>query len=143
MTRSGETGETGEMTVAECLRLLDSVPVGRMVFTDATGPAAHPVNFLRHGPSIIVRTGAGPKLEAARRGDLVAFEADRVDADTRTGWSVLVVGRAEVVTDVDELIAVLDVAHRPWVRRRGAHVVRIAAHRITGRRLVLDPTGDG
>ncbi|MHC1557811.1 pyridoxamine 5'-phosphate oxidase family protein [Actinomycetospora sp. C-140] len=135
--------ETDELTVGECSRLLDTVPVGRMVFTEDDAPAVHPVNFLRHENSIIVRTGAGPKLEAARRGDVVAFEADEIDADARAGWSVLVVGRAEVVNDVDELLAVLDVGHRPWVRRRGAHVLRITARRVTGRRLVLDPEGGG
>jgi uncharacterized protein len=131
--------ELGALTVDECLRMLDTVPIGRMVFTEGPLPAVHPVNFLRHGNSIIVRTGPGSKLDAARRGDLIAFEADRVDPDSRTGWSVLVVGRAEVVNDIEQLVAVLDSAHRPWVRGRGAHVLRITAQRITGRRLELDP----
>ena len=133
--------EIDEMTTGECTALLDSVPVGRMVFTEDGAPAVHPVNFVRHGSSIIVRTGPGAKLEAAQRGDVVAFEADQIDPDSHTGWSVLVVGRAEVVNDVDQLVAVLDVGHRPWVRRRGAHVLRITARKITGRRLVLDPGG--
>lgn len=131
--------EIGELTVDECLRLLDTVPIGRMVFTEGVLPAVHPVNFLRDGNSIIVRTGPGGKLDAARRGDVVAFEADQVDPDTHSGWSVLVVGRVEVVNDVDELVAVLDLAHRPWARNRGAHVLRITAQRVTGRRLELEP----
>jgi hypothetical protein len=34
---------------------------------------------------------------------VVAFEADQVDTSTRTGWSVLVVGRASVIEDIEEL----------------------------------------
>ncbi|GAA4783360.1 pyridoxamine 5'-phosphate oxidase family protein [Actinomycetospora chlora] len=132
-----------ELAPPECLRLLDTAPVGRMVFLEGALPVAHPVNFLRHGSSVIVRTGPGAKLDAARRRDLVAFEADHIDPDTHTGWSVLLVGRAEVVNDVDQLLAVLDLAHRPWVRGRGAHVLRITAQRITGRRLVRDGGLDG
>jgi nitroimidazol reductase NimA-like FMN-containing flavoprotein (pyridoxamine 5'-phosphate oxidase superfamily) len=134
--------ETRTLPVGECLRLLDTTPIGRLVFTEHALPAVHPVNFLRHGRSIIVRTGAGSKLDAARRGDVVAFEADHIDPDSRTGWSVMVVGHASVVDDVDRLVAVLDLEHRPWVRDRGAHVVQISAERITGRRLVLDPLED-
>jgi hypothetical protein len=59
------------------------------------------------------------------------------------GWSVLVLGRAGVINNVEELLTVLDVEHRPWVRARGGHVIRISAQRITGRRLVLDPPEGG
>jgi nitroimidazol reductase NimA-like FMN-containing flavoprotein (pyridoxamine 5'-phosphate oxidase superfamily) len=130
--------EIETLPVSECLRLLETVPIGRMVFTERALPVVHPVNFLRHGNSVVIRTGAGTKLDAARRGDLVAFEADHVDPDSHAGWSVLIVGRAAVVNDVDQLLAVLDIEHRPWVRGRSAQVIRITAERITGRRLVLD-----
>lgn len=132
--------ETEALPVAECWRRLASVPIGRMVFTERALPAVHPVNFLVHGHSVIIRTGPGTKLEAARRGDVVAFEADHVDPETRTGWSVLVVGHAAVVRDVDRLVAVVDIEHRPWVQGRGLHVIEVAGERVTGRRLVLDRT---
>ena len=54
----------------------------------------------------------------------------------------MLVGHARVVNDVERLLAVLDPHHRPWARGRGAHFVRIAAERITSRRLVLDPMRD-
>lgn len=134
--------ENETLTVGECLRLLDTTPVGRLVFTEKALPAVHPVNFLRHGRSIIVRTGPGSKLDAARRGDVVAFEADCIDSGTHTGWSVMVVGHATLVNDVDRLVAVLDQEHRPWARGRGTHVIEVSAERVTGRRLVLDPSPD-
>lgn len=133
------TREVEALPVARCLQLLETAPVGRLVFTEHALPAVHPVNFLRHEDSIVIRTGPGPKLEAAVRGDVVAFEADHIDPASHAGWSVLVIGRAAVVDDVEELLAVLDVRRRPWVRGRGGHVIRVSADRITGRRLVLDP----
>jgi uncharacterized protein len=130
--------ETEALTVTECWQRLASVPVGRVAFTEGPLPAVHPVNFLVHGGSVIIRTGPGAKLDAARRGDVLAFEADHIDPETRTGWSVLVVGHAAVVNDIDRLIAVLDPQHRPWVHGRGVHVIELAGERVTGRRLVLD-----
>jgi nitroimidazol reductase NimA-like FMN-containing flavoprotein (pyridoxamine 5'-phosphate oxidase superfamily) len=134
-----ESRETETLSTCECLRLLDTTPVGRLVFTEKALPAVHPVNYLRQGRSIILRTGPGSKLDAARRGDVVAFQADQIDPDSRTGWSVMAIGHATVVNDVERLVTVLDHQHRPWVRGRGAHVVQILVERITGRRLVLDP----
>jgi hypothetical protein len=47
---------------------------------------------------------AGSKLAAALRGAPVAFEADGVDQDHQVGgWSVVVRGRAEEITDEDKL----------------------------------------
>lgn len=119
----------------ECLRLLDSVPFGRMVFTEDALPAVHPVNHAVVGSDVIIRT-EGQKLDAARRGDVVAFQADSIDVEARTGWSVLVIGRTSVVTDIEELVRVLDPERRPWVRGRGRHTIRIAGEWITGRRFV-------
>ena len=138
----GASREIETLPVDACLKLLDTTPVGRLVFTENALPVVHPVNFLRQGRTIIVRTGPGAKLDAARRGDVLAFEADHIDPTSQTGWSVMVVGRASVINDVDRLLAVLDYRHRPWVNGRGAHVMQVSAQRITGRRLVLDPWQD-
>lgn len=129
--------EAEAISVAECRRLLESVPVGRLVFTEGALPAVHPVNFVMAGPDVIIRTGPGPKLEAAKRGDVLAFQADAIDPVSRTGWSVLLIGHASVVVDVDRLVSVVDAEHRPWVRGRSTHVIQIAGERITGRRLAL------
>ncbi|MDQ3887130.1 MAG: pyridoxamine 5'-phosphate oxidase family protein [Actinomycetota bacterium] len=137
------TLEAETISEAECLRLLQTVPVGRMVFTENALPAVHPVNFVLSGRDVIIRTGSGPKLDAALRRDVVAFEADDIDMAARTGWSVLVVGHAAVIRDIERLVEVLDPQHRPWVRERGEHVVQVTGERITGRRLVLGRVGSG
>lgn len=135
----GDSGrELASLPAAECWRLLGSVRVGRVVFTEGGLPAVHPVNFVLAGSDVIVRTAAGSKLDAAERGDVLAFQTDVIDPVSRSGWSVLVIGHSSVVDDVERLAEVVDVEHRPWVRGRDRHVIQIAGERVTGRRLLLD-----
>jgi hypothetical protein len=49
----------------------------------------------------------------------------------------VVLGRAEPVTDVDELVALADPTTRPWVAGRFDRAIRIRVEQITGRRLDL------
>jgi hypothetical protein len=72
----------------ECLALMASVPVGRIIYTRRALPAVELVNFtLDHG-DIVIRTDRSGKLAAAARGAVVAFEADQLDLAGQTGWSV-------------------------------------------------------
>jgi nitroimidazol reductase NimA-like FMN-containing flavoprotein (pyridoxamine 5'-phosphate oxidase superfamily) len=119
---------------AECLALLRTAPLGRIVFTDQAMPAVLPVNFSVWDGSLLIRTGAGSKLAAATRNAVVAFEADDIDAETGKGWSVVVIGRSGVVEHPKELADAEEVAPRPWVGGRN-HLVRIAIGSISGRRI--------
>ncbi len=83
--------------VDESLELLDSVPCGRLAYVDAGVPVIVPVNHGVDGTVLVVRSLDGGKLGAAIFEKPVAFEADDLDAATRTGWSVVVRGRAEVL----------------------------------------------
>ena len=65
---------------------------------------------------------------------MVAFEADELDADLRTGWSVTVVGHAEPITAVDQLVELSGTFLQPWVEGRRDHFVRIRTEKMTGRR---------
>ena len=60
----------------ECLRLLASVPVGRVGFVADGEVVVLPVNQLVDGQDVIFRTAHGSKLSAAEGQDLAAFEAD-------------------------------------------------------------------
>lgn len=135
----GWTHEIEELSPQECWRLLGTMPVGRLVYVDGGAPVAHPVNFVKAGADVIIRTGPGGNLRAAERGDMVAFQADEIDLTTRAGWSVLLTGPASVVQNVDDLVAVLDPYTRPWAQGRGEHVLRVTGKRITGRRLTVKP----
>lgn len=121
---------------AECLRLLGTVAVGRIVFTESALPAIQPVNFTLDGTDVIFRTSGGGKLAAAVAGTVVAFEADDIDPVTRSGWSVVVVGHASLICDIDRLVALASPDSRPWVTGRTNHVIRIKVERVTGRRLM-------
>ncbi|NVI91726.1 pyridoxamine 5'-phosphate oxidase family protein [Actinomadura sp. BRA 177] len=84
---------------AECVALLRSAPVGRVVYTDQALPAIQPVTFVLDGDeAVVVRTAPGSKFDAALRGAIVAFEVDAFDPAARTGWSVTAVGQARATT---------------------------------------------
>ena len=123
----------------ECMSRLASVPFGRVVFTQRALPAIRPVNHLVDGGHVIIRTDLGSAVgSAAGLGTVVAFEADAIDAETRTGWSVVVTGVAQVVTEPQELARYLDRLH-PWVAGERTWVIRIPAELVTGYELVPEP----
>jgi nitroimidazol reductase NimA-like FMN-containing flavoprotein (pyridoxamine 5'-phosphate oxidase superfamily) len=128
---------------AQCLDLLDTVRVGRLVFTEDGLPAVQPVNFRMCGGEPVIRVAGGTKLRAAVGNAVVAFEADELDPDLRTGWSVTVVGHASVITDVVELVELSGVWLQPWVGGRRDHFIRIRTERITGRVLAMASTRPG
>jgi uncharacterized protein len=130
-----ETAELTELRRTDCLRLLAGGVVGRVVFTDAALPAAHPVTYLLDGEEVVFRTAGGGKLAAATVGRVVAFEVDEIDLTTRTGWSVLGVGEAYEVTDPQRLADLATRMPPPWAPDRRAHTVAVPLQRLTGRRL--------
>jgi hypothetical protein len=54
------------------------------------------------GQTIVFRTDPGSKLRGLDRIPAVCFEADGINLDDHTGWSVLVTGRAVEVTGAEE-----------------------------------------
>ena len=118
----------------QCLDLLQGVRVGRLVLTEDEVPAVQPVNFRLWRDDVVIRVAGGAKLAAATQNLVVAFEADELDQDLRTGWSVTVVGHAQQITDVDELVEVAGTFVQPWVDGKRDHFVRIHSEKITGRR---------
>ena len=85
------------------------------------------------------RTSPGSKLSAAARGAVVAFEVDDYQAADRSGWSVLAIGRAEVVLDLDLTFRVLAARLEPFVEGFRSSIVRIEPTLLSGRRLVHTP----
>ncbi|MCK0177230.1 MULTISPECIES: pyridoxamine 5'-phosphate oxidase family protein [Mycobacteriaceae] len=118
----------------QCLDLLQDARVGRLVFTEDGAPAVHPVNFRLWHDDVVFRVAGGAKLAVAGSAELVAFEADELDPDHHTGWSVVVVGHAEEITDVDEMVEVSGTFVQPWVDGRRDHFIRIRSAKMTGRR---------
>ena len=128
----------GELSERECLNRLASTPVGRIAFSQNALPAVVPVNFVLDDDHIMFRTTPGSKLDTAVRGAIVAFEADHIDPDTRTGWSVLVVGRCSHETDPAVIKRLDQFPLDPWLPDPTNHFVRIYCDQITGRVLGAD-----
>ena len=122
-----------------CLRLLESVPVGRVSFFSIGGEVVTlPVNHAVDGQEVVFRTDRGSKLSASYRQDHVAFEADDYDPETRTGWSVLIKGRAEVIREDSEIQRLRQLGLHPWVTAvEHPFWIRIRPTSITGRHTPL------
>ncbi|WP_328437224.1 pyridoxamine 5'-phosphate oxidase family protein [Streptomyces sp. NBC_00444] len=125
----------------EALRLLGSVSLGRIVFTQHALPTVRPVNHVLIDGDIVFRTHEGAALTSHTRqagvpGVVVAYEADTIDPDTHLGWSVVVTGYAHLVTDPEEL-AIYQALLHPWVQQTMDHAVRIHPDLVTGIRLTV------
>ena len=83
---------------AECLRLISPGGIGRIAFTGRYGLTVLPVNYIVDGGTIVYRTTPDSVI-AAPVGTEVAFEVDYVNEHLSQGWSVLLVGAAEHITD--------------------------------------------
>ncbi|MHB9864224.1 pyridoxamine 5'-phosphate oxidase family protein [Streptomyces sp. YIM S03343] len=125
---------------AEALRLLGSVTVGRIVFTQHALPTVRPVNHVLDDGHIVLRTHERAALTSRTRqagtpGVVVAYEADSIDPAAHLGWSVVVTGFAQLVTDPGELSR-YQALLRPWVDRTMDYAVRIRPDLVTGIRIV-------
>ncbi len=118
-----------------CLRLLASVPLGRVGFHADGEMVILPVNHAIDGQDVVFRTARGSKLTAAEEQGLVAFEADDYDQRTRSGWSVLVTGRAAVVYEEAEIERLGRLGLHPWATAvERPYWIRIRASSVSGRR---------
>jgi pyridoxamine 5'-phosphate oxidase-like protein len=131
---AGRPHRSVEIGRAEALRLLGSVSLGRVV------------NHVLMDGDIVIRTHEGAALTShARQGEgsgvVVAYEADTIDPDTHLGWSVVVTGYAQLVTDPEELIRYRALL-RPWVEQTMDYAVRIRPDLVTGVRLIADEGPD-
>ncbi|TDW77266.1 pyridoxamine 5'-phosphate oxidase family protein [Kribbella pratensis] len=124
------------LSAADCLRLLASVPLGRLVYTYAGLPAIRLVNFVLDDDTIVLNTGEGEKFRAAERGDVVAFEADDTDLERHVGWTVTAIGHLSVVS-ADEGA---ELRHRlplhSWLPMDDPQLVRLGIESVEGRRLL-------
>ena len=120
----------------ECLKLLASVLVGRLVFTRGGLPAVRLVNFSVHGRTVVFATTDGDKYRAAERGDVVAFEVDDVDPERHLGWTVTGTGHLSVPDPDQAAIIEHTTPVRPWAPNRDRHLIQLDIEVLEGRRLV-------
>lgn len=83
-----------DLTPEQCWELVRSVPVGRLAWQGPRTPTVIPVNFTVDDGSIRIRTTAYSEAGQQCDDSPVAFQVDSIDAESRTGWSVLLRGHA-------------------------------------------------
>ena len=127
------------LTEEQSRELLAGGEVGRLGITIGALPAIFPVNYRVIDGAIVFRSSPGSKLSAAAEGAVVAFEVDDYQLADRSGWSVLAVGRAEVVDDPNISSRMIDAHLEPFPDGPRKVVVRIEPTFLTGRRLVHAP----
>ncbi|GAA2748219.1 pyridoxamine 5'-phosphate oxidase family protein [Kitasatospora cinereorecta] len=132
------------LSEAECRRLLGTVPLGRVVYTEHALPAVLPVAF-RVAPDgrLVLALRSDSTTARALDGTVAAFQADLLDPEHRAGWSVLVHGRTELVRDRAELAELLRDGPRPWVGGQTPVYAVLTPELIGGRRLDAAPAGVG
>jgi len=121
----------------ECLELLADQVIGRLAVIVDARPEIFPINYVLDGDAIVFRTNTGTKLAGTTHSE-VAFEVDLTHAPTMTGWSVVVHGIAQEVTAVDRPDLQERLQSLPlgvWAPGERPHLMRIAPHEITGRRV--------
>jgi len=124
-----------QLTMAECLRLLASVQVGRIVYTTRALPAVDLVYFAVDGDDIVIRTDPDSALAAATHHTVVGFQADEVDTATGRGWSVMAVGRSREVTDPSDIARLRDIGPQPPASGGQDHFIRVTPGIVNGQRL--------
>jgi nitroimidazol reductase NimA-like FMN-containing flavoprotein (pyridoxamine 5'-phosphate oxidase superfamily) len=131
----------GDMVVLsreECLRLLASNRFGRLAVA-MDSPVIRPINYVfdERSQSVVFRTGAGSKFHAMLMNGNAAFEIDGIDEASRTGWSVIIVGMTEEITNAADLRRLDGLGLETWIPGHKPHWMRIRAWTVTGRRIVV------
>ncbi len=123
----------------QCLDLLAATRVGRLaVSLRAEVPTVRPVNYIFDGrsQSIVFRTGEGAKFRGMLLSSRAAFEIDGFDEARRSGWSVIVVGSAERITDPTEIRRLERAGLETWAPGPKPHWLRIRIGSVSGRRII-------
>jgi hypothetical protein len=130
-----------ELTVDECLELLNAGVVGRVAMSTPMGPRIVPVNYAMHDDAIVFRTAPYSELGTYGWNTDLAFEIDHLDYEKHQGWSVVAVGKSELVEDPEELHEIQSGWDpSPWVGGRRHLYLKLRWRDVTGRRIGGDWT---
>ena|SRR5690242_13640627 len=119
---------------SECLELLASQSVGR-VGVGGVRPGIFPVVFAMLDGDIVFRTAPGEKLIAAALHRDVVFEVDRYDVESRTGWSVNVIGIIEELREPAARDRAEALELEPWAGEWRDRYCAVRTRDVTGRRI--------
>ena len=123
---------------AECLELLASARLGRLIYTTRYGPTALPVTYTVDEGAVVVGTWDPVRFDEDLRTGIaqaeyrVAVEADSIDVEAREGWFVLVRGAAHHLDTEAERMSFIDAGLEPWIEGVPAHFIRVKPTSIWG-----------
>jgi hypothetical protein len=86
---------------------------------------------------VLIRSASGSKLHAILRSPRALFEIDGAHPDGRIGWSVIISGVAEEITDQAELRRVEQLELEPLAPGYKGHWIRIRTNTVSGRRIAF------
>jgi nitroimidazol reductase NimA-like FMN-containing flavoprotein (pyridoxamine 5'-phosphate oxidase superfamily) len=124
-----------ELDDEQSWRLLEGTQHGRLVVSVAGEPDIFPVNYVTSGRKVYLRTAPGNKLAQLTINATVLFETDGITSDE--AWSVVLRGKARVLSNSAELAAVEDLGLKSWVPTLKDFYVEIEALSVSGRHFQL------
>ena len=129
-----------ELERDECLRLLAVTRLGRVAVSGSERtmpPVIRPINYVfdEHSQSVVFRSARGSKFTALLVSGRAAFEIDGIESAGESGWSVIVQGVVEEVTNAQELDRLEQLDLRTWAPGDKPHFLRIRATVVSGRRI--------
>lgn len=124
-----------QLSIPECLARLSRAGVGRIAFMHGPAPVVLPVNFVLDGVEPVLRTAEGTLLAGLPDGEGVALQIDFVDVDDHTGWSILLRGRLDRVTDPADIAHCRELPLGHYAPGERHEWRRISPATITGRRI--------
>jgi nitroimidazol reductase NimA-like FMN-containing flavoprotein (pyridoxamine 5'-phosphate oxidase superfamily) len=122
-----------ELSFADCERHLAAHKAGRVGLNAPTGPQILPVTYTYYASKIVFRTSPYGVLSSLERHTRVAFEIDDIDEERETGWSVLVLGSAERITQEYTLTSLWSNGPVPWASGTRNLFIAITPDKISGR----------
>ena len=125
----------------ECMQLLTTARIGRLVYNSRYGLVAVPSEYKIHEGSIVFRTYQTLYTEEDLRTGIayaeykVALEVDQTDPEARLGWVVLVQGAAHHIDTEAERAEVAYLGLESWVEGEREHFIRVFPSQIGGQRI--------
>ncbi|WP_461189270.1 pyridoxamine 5'-phosphate oxidase family protein [Arthrobacter sp. Z4-13] len=124
-----------ELDDEQSWHLLEGTRHGRLVVSVAGEPDIFPVNYVSSNGKLYLRTAPGNKLAQLTINSTVLFEADGILSDE--AWSVVLRGKARVLSKSAELAAVEELGLKSWVPTLKDFYVEIDPVSVSGRHFQL------
>lgn len=120
-----------ELDDEQSWRLLEGTKHGRLVVSVAGEPDIFPVNYVTSARKLYLRTAPGNKLAQLTINSSVLFETDGILSEE--AWSVVLRGKARVLSNSAELAAVEELGLKTWVPTLKDFYVEIEPTSVSGR----------